>query len=395
MQSKDQSKSNAQALENLFTFLEHLIASRLENPSSSEVQFMPDLPTDANLSRYIIQKNYKLPEQIALGLTLARAIRPALLFPLTQACADPLRFNQIGGNILTSSIRFIPTLQTLIYLLTGQDLVEQQKYLNYFHPKHPLFLESVISLFSRDKEKGGDDDLIYRELRLNYPYLRYFLGGEAPRLDEEPNFPASLSETTLTFDDVVLPENTREELQDLVKYLKNRDHLFALEGVAARVKPSYVVVFSGMPGMGKTITAKTIGKSIGIPVYIVNLARVVSKYIGETEKNLEKIFDRFDNQNCILFFDEADALFGKRTEVKEAKDRYANQEVAYLLQKVESFQGLVILATNVHDVENTFDQAFQRRIRRVIKFPFPGEKERKLLWEKALPVSFQFADKFT
>ncbi len=395
MQNTLESPLPAQSLQEVLLYLQQLISFRLENPQGTmdDLSFLNHLPQESNLRALFEKKNLNPAEQLALILSLARATQPALFFPLTQASADPLKQNQIGGSIKTASFRFIPTLQTLVYVLAGEDMRQQQQYLRHFHPKHPLFLEDIIYLESTlDKDNKREDDPLYRELRLSYPYLRYFLGGDAPRLDEEPNFPATLSETALSFEDVVLPQNTRDELQDLIKYIRNRDRLFAKEGVEDRIKPSYVVVFTGMPGMGKTITAKTIGKSLGIPVYIVNLARVVSKYIGETEKNLEKIFDRFDKQNCILFFDEADALFGKRTEVKEAKDRYANQEVAYLLQKVESFQGLVILATNVHDLENTFDKAFQRRIRRLIEFPFPREAERLLLWEKALPRSFQYAE---
>lgn len=384
------------AVKNVLEHLEKLIHFRIKHPSES----IPDsfyanaLPSKSHFQLLLQKKDYGFAEQIALALAFARATKPEVFFPLIQASGESLKQMQIGGQVITSSVlRFIPTLQTLIYLLAGDDFLVQQFYLRHFHPKHSLFLEDMIYLEGgQSKKKQGEDDPIYREMRLSYPYLRYFLGGEAPRLDEEPNFPASLSETSLNFEDVILPDNTREELQDLIKYLKNRDRLFEMEGVEARIRPSYVVIFAGMPGMGKTITAKTIGKSIGVPVYIVNLARVVSKYIGETEKNLEKIFDRFDKQNCILFFDEADALFGKRTEVKDAKDRYANQEVAYLLQKIENFQGLVILATNVHDIENTFDKAFQRRIRRIILFPFPNENERLKIWEKALPASFKYEE---
>ncbi|MGD1844608.1 MAG: ATP-binding protein [Salibacteraceae bacterium] len=126
---------------------------------------------------------------------------------------------------------------------------------------------------------------------------------------------------------------------------------------------------------------------MGIEVYRVNLSRVISKYIGETEKNLERIFDRLEQKNCILFFDEADALFGKRTEITEAKDRYANQEVAYLLQKIETFPNLVILSTNYRQ---NLDDAFQRRILSYIHVEAPKEAERLQLWQTHLPPGFAF-----
>jgi len=143
----------------------------------------------------------------------------------------------------------------------------------------------------------------------------------------------------------------------------------------------------GPPGTGKTMTVSVMGKTLGMDVYSIDLSRVVSKYIGETEKNLEKIFQRLEGKRCILFFDEADALFGKRTEVKDAKDRYANQEVAYLLQKIERFPGLVILASNYNQ---NLDSAFKRRILSSIFFPPPSEDERLILWERALPSNYEF-----
>ena len=125
-----------------------------------------------------------------------------------------------------------------------------------------------------------------------------------------------------------------------------------------RVKPGYRALFHGPPGTGKTLTATLLGKHTGRPVFRIDLSRVVSKYIGETEKNLSRLFDKAEHKDWILFFDEADALFGKRTEIRDAHDKYANQEVAYLLQRIESYAGLVILATNQR---GNIDEAFLRR----------------------------------
>ncbi len=378
---------------------QEIFSLKAEHPSVSQeilsppsLQVNPEHPYASFLQRHQTDSG----ERLFIALGLARALQPALFNDFIRLYSHLDLQKEFGGLLKADAGEdFIPTIQTFLFLWAGCDFKAKQEAILRFHPKHWLFIQGILKASFSSKSLGDNSyqeegDWIKYQIQIPHPYLRYFLGGEAPRLDEEPNFPASLSETSLSFEDVVLPESTRQELQDLIKYLRNRDRLFAIKGVSDRVRPSYVAIFSGMPGTGKTITAKTIGKSLGLPVYIVNLARVVSKYIGETEKNLEKIFDRFDKQNCILFFDEADALFGKRTEVKEAKDRYANQEVAYLLQKVENFQGLVILATNVYDVQNTFDQAFQRRIRRTIQFPFPNEAERRILWEKALPQAFTY-----
>src|SRR5204863_2251929 len=140
----------------------------------------------------------------------------------------------------------------------------------------------------------------------------------------------------------------------------------------------------GPPGTGKTLTAGLLGKEFNKDVYRVDLSQIVSKYIGETEKNLSKIFDRAEHKDWILFFDEADALFGKRTNVQSSHDKYANQEVSYLLQRVEDYAGLLILSSNF---KNNLDDAFIRRFHEVVHFPLPDARQRLILWEKSLPSS--------
>ena len=148
------------------------------------------------------------------------------------------------------------------------------------------------------------------------------------------------------------------------------------------IKPGYRALFHGPPGTGKTLTAALLGKLTGRDVFRVDLSMIVSKFIGETEKNLAHLFDRAENKDWILFFDEADALFGKRTGVRDAHDRYANQEVSYLLQRVETFGGLVILASNF---KANIDEAFIRRFQSIIHFPMPRTAERLRLWQQSLP----------
>jgi SpoVK/Ycf46/Vps4 family AAA+-type ATPase len=143
----------------------------------------------------------------------------------------------------------------------------------------------------------------------------------------------------------------------------------------------YRVLFYGPPGTGKSLTATLMGKECGKNVYRIDLSQIVSKYIGETEKNLSSLFQLSENKNWILFFDEADALFGKRTEMTDAKDKYANQETSYLLQRIEDFQGLIILATNF---KPNIDSAFLRRFQSIVYFKIPGINQREKLWEKAL-----------
>jgi SpoVK/Ycf46/Vps4 family AAA+-type ATPase len=160
-------------------------------------------------------------------------------------------------------------------------------------------------------------------------------------------------------------------------------------GYGKKLKSGYLALFYGPSGTGKTLTATLLGKYTGKDVFRIDLSRVVSKYIGETEKNLAKLFDKAEHKNWILFFDEADALFGKRTDIRDAHDKYANQEVAYLLQRIESYNGLVILATNQR---GNIDDAFARRFQTIIHFPVPRPDERYQIWCKAFPSQIKIAD---
>ena len=184
--------------------------------------------------------------------------------------------------------------------------------------------------------------------------------------------------------DVVLPERQMEMLHSIHAYLRHRDLVLSQWGYERAVarNQGLKVLFAGESGTGKTMSAQVLAKELGLDIFRVDLATIVSKYIGETEKNLDRIFGAAEGSNAILFFDEADALFGKRSEVGDSHDRYANIEVAYLLQKMEGYPGAVILATNFRQ---NIDDAFLRRLDFVIDFPFPEPEDRRKIWEKLLP----------
>ena len=191
--------------------------------------------------------------------------------------------------------------------------------------------------------------------------------------------------------DLVLPDRQRETLGSISAYLRHRDRVlteWGYEKTVARTQ-GLKVLFAGESGTGKTMAAEVLAAELGLELFRVDLATIVSKYIGETEKNLDRIFEAAIGSNAILFFDEADALFGKRSEVSDAHDRYANIEVAYLLQKMEGYPGAVILATNFRQ---NIDDAFVRRLDFVIDFPFPEPEDRKLIWRLLLPQEAPLAD---
>jgi len=186
------------------------------------------------------------------------------------------------------------------------------------------------------------------------------------------------------WDDLVVPERQRVLLRSISAYLRHRDRVLSewgYERTVARTQ-GLKILFAGESGTGKTMGAQVLGAELGLDLFRVDLATVVSKYIGETEKNLERIFAAADGSNAILFFDEADALFGKRSEVSDSHDRYANLEVAYLLQRMELYPGAVILATNF---KRNIDDAFVRRLDFVVDFPFPEPDDRRRIWRLVLP----------
>jgi hypothetical protein len=193
------------------------------------------------------------------------------------------------------------------------------------------------------------------------------------------------------WEDLVLPERQLELLQSISSYLRHRDRVLSEWGYDKSVARTQglKVLFAGESGTGKTMAAQVLAAQLGLEIFRVDLATIVSKYIGETEKNLDRIFGAAEGSNAILFFDEADALFGKRSEVSDSHDRYANIEVAYLLQRMEGYAGAVILATNFR---RNIDDAFVRRLDFVIDFPFPEVEDRKRIWRLLLPEEAPIAD---
>lgn len=187
-----------------------------------------------------------------------------------------------------------------------------------------------------------------------------------------------------TMDDLVLPAAQKDILRDLITQVKHRATVYNDWGFAGRSNRGMGItaLFAGESGTGKTMAAEVVAGALQLDLYRVDLSQVISKYIGETEKNLKRIFDAAEAGGAILLFDEADALFGKRSEVKDSHDRYANVEISYLLQRMEAYRGLAILTTNM---KSTMDKAWMRRIRFVVQFPFPDASQRAEIWKRIFP----------
>ena len=201
------------------------------------------------------------------------------------------------------------------------------------------------------------------------------LGGLAQRLTPKA-----------TWDDIVLPDRELELLRQIAGQVGQRGRVYDEWGFREKMNRGFGInaLFAGESGTGKTMAAEVIANHLNLHLYRIDLSSVVSKYIGETEKNLRRLFDAAEDGGVILFFDEADALFGKRSEVKDSHDRYANIEINYLLQRMEGYRGLAILATNL---KSSLDQAFLRRLRFIVTFPFPGLAERRAIWANSFPAS--------
>ncbi len=211
--------------------------------------------------------------------------------------------------------------------------------------------------------------------------LWYFCRTQArPQLDDL----AQRVESQATWEDLILPEKIKTVLQQLASQVRQRAKVYQQWGLASSSGRGLGVsaLFAGESGTGKTLAAEVLANEFNLDLYRIDLSRVVSKYIGETEKNLDRIFSAAEGGGVVLLFDEADALFGKRTQVKDSHDRHANVEVSFLLQRMEAYQGLAILTTNLKD---SLDQAFMRRLRFIVSFPFPDAGSRRQIWQRMYP----------
>jgi AAA+ superfamily predicted ATPase len=311
-------------------------------------------------------------ERLALVLALAVQLRPHLLDVFfTRNATFDRPFTEFGG--IQGEHGFEPTGETLAFLV-GACAIDAR-----------IAVATFLSagLTSKDRPlvvpamQRPEQPLMKAPLRAATEVLqRLSLSACAPVAHNTPVAMHAIS-TTLTWSDLVLHPGTQSQLEEIETFLRHGHVLLHDWGMATRLRPGYRALFYGPPGTGKTLSASLLGKLTARTVYRVDLSLLVSKYVGETTKNLARIFD--STLDAILFFDEADALFGKRGETKDAHDRYANQEVAYLLQRIESHAGVVILASNLRQ---HIDDAFSRRFESVVYFPLPRAPERLRLWRQ-------------
>lgn len=318
-------------------------------------------------------------ERVIVMLALMPHIKPQALdtFFLQNGALDR-QFTQFGGWKGLSHGGFLPTGETAVFIIAGDDPIKRCEVVRMFQRDHWFYTSNILRLEGANE----GEPFLSGQLRVSEEFLSHVLLNREYKPDYCIGFPAKLITTPLEWEDMVLDYQTHEALEEINTWIEHQHTIMEDWGLKRILKAGYRALFYGPPGTGKTLAATLLGKKNNMDVYRVDLSMIVSKYIGETEKNLAKVFDLAENRNWILFFDEADALFGKRTSTNTSNDRHANQEVAYLLQRIEDFPGTVILATNL---KSNIDEAFSRRFQSIIYFPIPSEELRAELWRSMLP----------
>ncbi len=367
--------------------LEKLVESRLrghfgvagDNPVPVASLSLPTPLGDSPYASFISLHRLDEEAQWLLLLALVPWVKPDFFDRILHSVLpDGGDYPHLGGVRGRHHRGFLPTGDTALFLFAGEDLESRLRWQSLLWGDHPLVQKGVVYL---EEAPEGEPPMSGR-LLIDPEYAELFIRGKvrAPRMSLR--FPAQRLETAMAWEDLVLPAQTLAQVKELEDWLRLGGILMERWGMGKKLRPGYRALFYGPPGTGKTLTASLLGKATGREVYKVELSMVVSKYIGETEKNLATLFDKAERKDWILFFDEADALFGKRTQVRDAHDRYANQEVSFLLQRVETYDGLVILASNL---ATNVDEAFARRFEQFIHFPMPRQGERRQIWQNGLP----------
>ncbi len=391
----DALNDNGRDLEAELEWLAQLLERRLalyfaENSTSPPLPGPELLPpaldgSQSPYARFVLQHRLTPAERAVLLLALAPHLRPQLLDILcTRNEATQRGFVEFGGLQGVVQGAFLPTGETAVFLLAGDNLSARLKAACVFDPGQRLSRLDVLQLAT----SSPNESALAGALQVSRRFLGLITRGceTSPAFDQL--FPARRVHTNLNWTDLVLPNATLEQLEEIRDWLLYGSTLLHDWGMGSRMRPGYTSLFCGPPGTGKTLSACLLGKLCNCEVYKIDLSMVVSKYIGETEKNLARVFDQAEHRGWILFFDEADALFGKRTRVEDSHDRYANQEVSFLLQRIEDFDGVVILASNLR---NNIDDSFLRRFQSVVEFPLPRAAERLRIWREAFPRKVKLA----
>jgi hypothetical protein len=387
-------KKNAVSLEGELAWFNRVLEARISLYFKNECAYASiyEIPppeqrdTDSFYAKVVTEFDMNFDERIILVLALIPHIRPQVLDTFFIHNTNFNRpFTEFGGWKGNTHGGFLPTGETAAFILAGNDLEKRFDILRLFADDHFFAKKNILKI----ENHGTNEPFFSGALVISAEYLSKLTTGIEHKPDYNIRFPAKRITTKLSWEDLVLPSEVLEEIDNINGWIRHAKIIMKTWGLERVIKPGYRALFYGPPGTGKTLTATLIGQLWGADVYRIDLSMLVSKYIGETEKNLANVFDQAQNKHWILFFDEADALFGKRTQTVNAHDRYANQEISYLLQRIEDFPGVVILATNM---KANIDEAFARRFQSVVYFPMPDPDHRLRLWKNTLNGRCQLSD---
>lgn len=378
-------KENARDLERELDWFAEVLDARLKlyfrKPSAVESVFEIAPPalrsSHSPYAQFVCHYKWSFAERIVVLLALIPLIRPQLLDVLwSKNEATERGFTEFGGVHGATHGGFIPTGETAAFVLAGDDLAARFELTRLFEGDHAFARHNILHLST----VSASESLLSGAITISREHRHLFTTGIECKPNFNSEFPARLIETQLGWDYLVLPESTLEQLDEIKHWILHGQRLLRDWKMDRKLQPGFTSLFYGPPGTGKTLSACLLGQHCGCDVYKIDLSMIASKYIGETEKNLAKIFDMAEHKNWILFFDEADALFGKRTQVHDSHDRFANQEISFLLQRIEEFHGVVILTSNI---KTNIDDAFVRRFHSIVNFPMPKPRERLRIWRNA------------
>ncbi len=359
----------------LETMIHSKVNSFLDDTNTAEIIEAPNLEDNKDLYSDIVS-HYKLSlfERGMFAVAFAKYFYSQIFDSIVDLKVKYPNRTQIGGS-LNHHTSFSPNLEFVFFLFTNESLEERIQFYQLFNGNSNLIKFNIVEF-----ESNSTVDFWKCNFQLSSDYIQLILTGYIGKPNFTADFPAKLLHTKSSWSDLVLPHETFDDLNEIITWYNHENKIRQDWGFHKIIKPGFRTVFFGPSGTGKSFTAALLGQKLGVDVYRIDLTRIVSKYIGETAKNLENLFKQAENKNWILFFDEAESLFGKRTTGGSVNDKYANQEVGYLLQRIEDYPGIVILATNL---KSQMDDAFMRRFQNFIHFPSPDPELRETIWRNA------------
>lgn len=358
--------------------LEKRIAIEQGDEDDTSLPSPPPLQTeDSAYGEFVNKHQLNEGERMVLAVALAPHLPPHPLNLFFQDKSLQLQSKIARGE---TGLSFVPTAETALWILTGKDLKQRVKYTHIFKTSHLFYKQSVVDVGETHKSESIYDGLLslspsFRDLFVENQYTE-------PRFSAD--FPAHLLTTKLEWEDLMLMPATQARLDEVKAYLHHYNTLVNDWSMQKHSKPGCRILFYGDSGTGKTLASTLLGKLLNRQVFRVDISAVTSKYVGETTKRLESLFNTAESKGWIIFIDEGDALLGQRKamDANSSNSHYANQDTAFLLQRIEAFDGIVVVATNF---KNNIDQAFTRRFQAMVRFQLPDAKLQYRLWQENLP----------